>query len=64
MGADGRGGPMHAGRFLGTVPPGVAVSAADAARAFVGTSVEVGLADHRCAPDVAFRSSSSPPFLY
>ncbi|WP_312109910.1 hypothetical protein [Brevibacillus reuszeri] len=47
---------MHACRLLGTVNPGVAVSVADAARSFVGIGVEVGLADHHCAPDVDFRS--------
>lgn len=47
---------MHASRLLGTVGSRVAVSVADATRAFVGTSVEVGLVNYRCAPDVAFRS--------
>lgn len=48
---------MHAGRLFGSSRSGAAVSAADAAFAFVGNVVEVDLANRRCAPTVVRRSN-------
>ena len=57
LGTDGRSGRLHADRLFGSVNPGAAVSAADAAFASVGIGVEVDLADRRCAPTVVSRSN-------
>ncbi|WP_307547624.1 hypothetical protein [Paenibacillus sp. V4I5] len=48
---------MHAGRLFGSVSPGAAISAADAAFASVGIIVEVDLAERRCTPTVVLRSN-------
>ncbi len=57
VGTDGRSGPMHTGRLFGSVSPGPAISAADAAFAPMGIGVEVDLAHRRCAPIVVRRSN-------
>ena len=57
LGTDGRSSRLHADRLLGSVNPGAAVSAADAAFASLGIGVEVDLADRRCAPTVVSRSN-------
>ncbi len=48
---------MYAGRLLGSVSPGPALSVADAAFAPMGIGVEVDLADRRRAPIVVRRSN-------
>ncbi len=48
---------MHAGRILASVPPGPALSSADAASADVGIVVESPLAGHRRASSVVLRAN-------
>ena len=57
LGANGRSGRLHVDRLFGAVNPRPAVSASDATFAFVGTGVEVDLADRRCTPTVVSRSN-------